>query len=142
MCCRPSNPGLFHFSHHERENVINATLKDVVNAVAALERIGQEKLPAKAAWRVSRLLAKMQSEQRAYMKVREGKFKELGVTSDGQTYTVPPENMKQLNDQLEAVLSEPVKIDYKPIPLGLFGEATLAPADLALVTPFITEQED
>lgn len=122
--------------------MIEVKLQDIINAAPALERIGESKLPAKAAWRVSRLLSKLLTEHRAYMKIRLDKFKEHGETKDaGQTYTVPVEKMPTLNAELEALLAEKVKVDYDPIPLALFGDAPLAPADLVAVEKFVCEDQ-
>lgn len=120
--------------------MIEATLREVVEAYPVLEKVGQEKLPPKAAWRVARLLAKLRSEHRDYSKVRLEAFKKYGESEDGgQTYTVPLEKHAALNEELEQVLAENVKIDYEPIPLELFGESHLAPADLVVLERFVKE---
>lgn len=120
--------------------MIEVKLLDIVNAAEAVGRIGQAKLPAKAAWRISRLISKMLAEHRDYMKVRTEHFKRHGTTTDnGNTYSVAPEKMVELDAELDAVLSETVKLDYDPIPLSLFGNVELAPADMAAAEKFLVD---
>lgn len=120
--------------------MIEVKLSDIINAAPALWRIGEAKLPAKAAWRTSRLMAKLFAEAKHYEKVRLERFKLLGATTDGgQNYTVPAEKMPELNKQLAAILDETVKIDYEALPLSLFANVELAPADLAAAEKFFID---
>ena len=89
-------------------------LSDLVNSRAALTTLNQEKLPAKVAYRISKIIRLVDPELEAYGKA----LNELIVKYDlKQGDKVPPEFAKDLTDILaEDVTIEVPKLDITDLP--------------------------
>lgn len=146
--------------------MVKATVQEVVDAFGAFTSIGAEKLSAKAAYRVSRLISKLKSEVRDFEETKRKLFLDAGGVNEAGDITIKgpdrcdgesqadfdarvkqhAEVVNKLSDDINALLKEPVEIDYDPIPMTLFENesdpaksAQLRPVDLANAGPFIKE---
>lgn len=147
--------------------MIEAKLSEVRNALRAFtgtpgvpaSGIGNAKVPAKAAYRIGRLVAKLTAESTVAEEAQRKVFRDAGAELvDGQlVLALAPqaegesdadfearaaahrERVRAVNEQIEGLMSDTVKIDYDPIPIDLFGEAALMPADCALADKFLKE---
>lgn len=149
--------------------MIETTLSDLYTAHKALRHINEEvRLPARAAYRVSRLLAKMTSQLRSYDESQVKLIVDAGGARTPMGAALnPPEKIDgesvsefqkrlqedarrrvELTEQLRALGLEVVKIDYDPIPLSFFDDDPNSPPekrrvyssnDFADLGPFISE---
>jgi hypothetical protein len=143
---------------------MKVTIREIQEAYGAFERVLKEKLPAKAAWRCSRLLVKVKSELRKFEEFQRDLYLKAGGISQGaQVLIQRPAKKKDETDEafaervtaymktsheltttIKALLDEEISIDYEPIPLALFAleGIKLAPFDLAELGPFICSDGD
>ena len=146
--------------------MIKTTVREVVEAFSALSSIGAEKLPAKAAYRVSKLISKLKSEVKDFEETKRKLFLDAGGVSENGGITLKEpvrrddepqadfderekahkETINKLSADLDELLKEPTEIDYDAIPLSLFENekdpeksAQLRPVDLANAGSFIKE---
>jgi len=148
--------------------MIEATLQEVTLAYRALRRINDEtRQPAKAAWRISRLLGKMSSPLKHYEEAQVKLILDAGGirTVTGAMLQEPVRNGEdpetwakileddsrerlQLREQLTLLSEEKIKIEYDPIPLTMLDDDPAAPPDkkrgysandFADLGPFISE---
>jgi hypothetical protein len=151
--------------------MVKCTVQEVRDAHRALRRINEEvRLPQKAAWRVSRLLAKLKPEVVSFEETQLKLFRDAGgVQTGGGVQIDAPERrddenamdwaarqkehrgtLNKLNDELRDLNKNEVEIDYDPLLLALFEDDDTTPKDkrrqfsandFADVGPFICETE-
>lgn len=142
--------------------MIKCTVQECRDAHRALRRINEEvKLPAKAAWRVARLLSKLKSIvadfEEAQLKmflqaggVQVGNGVQIEALTRGEEESQPDWEKRQaerkaaldkLSEEIRTLTKAEESIDYDAIPLSLFGEAAMLANDLADVGPFVTDSE-
>jgi len=146
--------------------MITATVKEICDAYRAFCRIGEVRLPPKAAWRVSRILSKLKLVVIDFEETQKKLFLDIGgeLTTTG-VQILPIERNKNENDEdwnkrlakqretliklnadMTALNKEEVKIDYDPIPLSLFNghdekNIFIAPCDFADAGQFIQDDK-
>ena len=134
-------------------------LAEVIAAASALAEIQAVPLPAKAAYRIARLIERLSREQRTWEQTQQRLLIEAGAERKGPRLHLPApeklqdeseadfkvraeefgERMRALQAQLEEVLAESVEIDLDPLPLDVLGEAKVKPADMLKLLPFVAE---
>lgn len=140
---------------------MEATVEEVKDAFRALSRISEEnRLVAKSAWRVSRMLGKLKPVVKDFEHTQLKLYRDAGGVQSGNGIVIEPpardddesetdyrarldahnQKMNSLIDQMQELGAEKVSIDYDPLPFSLLGdESKLSPNDLSALGPFITE---
>ena len=153
--------------------MIEVKLSVALKAHAAFSRIGATELPPKGSYRVARIISKLATEKAAFEQTQRRLFLDNGAVENGMAVQFRPPviadgeseeafaarkaeyegNIKKLSHDLDQVLSETVKIDFDPIPIGLLEavefdradpnrsvvKSTIKPNDMADVLDFIGE---
>lgn len=118
-------------------------LKELIRAMPAMGQFSQEKLPAKAAYRVAKLVRKMNGEMEDYEKARTGMVKKHGEQvpgPEGQApgWRVKPENLEAFTREMESTLEEESELEgCIEIAWADIEGLTLSPAVLADLHLFI-----
>lgn len=139
---------------------MRATVQQIRAAYQALTRIGQSTLlPAKAAWRVARLLNKLRPVVATFEETQLNLFLSAGgVQTDRAVEIAAPvrgdetdeawavrgkahrDRVNKLNADLMELNKAEEDIDYDPLPLDVFGEDVHVSAiDFAELGPFLKE---
>jgi hypothetical protein len=119
---------------------VKVKLQQIVDAMPALATFAQKELPAKAAYRVSKLCRKMNSAHRDFMQAREGVLKKHGKPVEGKPdqLRLEAEDSKAANEELRLLLEEDVELEgCVPVAWADIDKLQLAPAVLADLEPFI-----
>lgn len=120
--------------------MIKVTVREAITFQKALTNVMQAKLPAKAAYRLSRIAAKLAPEMEAYEKQRYALFQELGteVADKPGTFEITgPEGHTKLREQLDPLLDEEINIDLDPVTEDMLGNADLTAGDLMMLEKVI-----
>ena len=114
-------------------------LEVVVDAMPAMAVFSRKELPAKAAYRVAKLVRKMTDEHRDFEKARFEAAKKYGDKDEkADTYKVRPENVEAFGAEMQALLDEEVDLEgCTMIAFSDIEKLELAPAVLADLEPFI-----
>ena len=114
-------------------------LETIVDAMRAMAVFAQKELPAKAAYRVAKLVRKMTDEHRDFEKARFEAAKRLGDKDEkSDTYKVKPENAEAFGAEMQALLDEEVDLEgCTMINFSDIEKLELAPAVLADLESFI-----
>lgn len=126
---------------------MKTTVSKVMAAYVAAADLTQSKtkMPARAAYWVARLLAKLEPEynaaegQRVALIQKHGqaiKDKEGNATA---AFQVLPENLADFRAEWDPVADETIDIDVQPIALDVFGQTELDPAQLLALGDFVVE---
>lgn len=139
--------------------MLKVTVQQAREAYRALRRVNDEvRLPAKAAWRVGRLLTKVKAVVADFEQTQLKLFLQHGGVQSGNGVTIsePLRNgesdedwtsimakhmakIAEVNAQLKVLNGEPVEIDHEPISIALFEDAKVSANDLADAGPFVAE---
>jgi hypothetical protein len=116
-------------------------IKELVEAAPALAALNQCQMPAKTAYRVSRIIAKANAELKVYEDSRMQLFKQLGTHDEAQdTWTINPENIEQFNTEMTGIMEEEVNLDDCPsIALSTLEKVQITPAHISAMAPFLEE---
>ena len=119
------------------------TLKQLLEAQPALQRLGNEKLPVKVAYNVARLLKDLQVELDEFHRQRGvlvDRFGTKRVSTDAERPVHGPEVIEVLTDkmadfrkEIDDLVSVVVTINREP--LSLEGIPDITPADLIVLEP-------
>lgn len=115
-------------------------LQQILDAMPSVVQFAQKELPAKAAYRVAKLVKKLQSEARDLQEQRTKliekygeKVKRPGPGGKEQEFTeVTPENIETFTDEMKALLAEEVELEgVAPVKFADIEKLNLSPAVLA-----------
>lgn len=122
--------------------MIEVKLKDLVAASPAIAVVMSVKLPAKVAYRLSRIQSKIQSELREFNTQRDAIIKRMGEEDppgSGQIIVKGKDKLEAFAAEVDGLGNVMVKIDRDPIDISEFGNAEIDAATLAACEMFITD---
>ncbi len=124
---------------------INLTLRDLVRFENHLATLANTpKLPKKTAFRISRLITKLQPEYEEYNKRRAEIIRKHGEQPDPDVdnWNVPDKNRVAFTSELEELQAEPLVLpSWKPLTEEDFGDAEVLPSTLAALSVFLAEED-
>lgn len=115
------------------------TLGKLVAATPSIEKIIKEDLPAKTAYRLSRLLKAAQTELESHEKQRIALVKKFGTEEKAGDWAVQEDKLKEFGEEFSALQAEEVELWYDPVTLDMLLDAKLSAVDMMLLEPFIVE---
>jgi hypothetical protein len=127
---------------------ITMTLRAVLEAQPALDRLAGEKLPVRLAYHVAKLVKLVRVEVEDFNAQRFKLVKEYGVTRPAteaerpvhgpEVIEVPPEKIAAFQQELATLVDEPVTFDRAPLSItDTFPNITAA--DLVALGPLVDE---
>ena len=124
-------------------------LEEVIKLYPALLQASNLSLPAKVAYRFSKILRKLEPEVKDFQKAQEALFDKLGVTKsfegEEDKKVIKAENIPQFNQESKAILEEEVSISgIAKIKISdlLASDTDMEAAMLFLLEPFLEEDEE
>lgn len=124
---------------------MKVTLQQIVDAMPAMAKFSQERLPAKAAYRVAKLARKMNAEYQEFEKARRDTIKRHGQPVEGKPdqIRVPPEAAEAANAEIQGLLREEVDLEgCIPVAWADVEHLSLEPAVLADLEAFVEAPKD
>lgn len=125
-------------------------VQQIIDAIPALAVFAQKELPAKASYRVSKLVRKMAAENRDYEKARSDAISKYGEKVqvkvqgvDQEAVKVKPENQEAFTAEMQGLLDVDVELEgCALIAWADVEKLEIAPAVLADLEPFIEAPKD
>lgn len=92
------------------------TLETIISSQDSLSKILNLKLPIKVAYKISKLVNRMQPDLKIYEEQRTKLVKELGELVDEKTdsWRVKAENSEKFNEEIKKVLDVEVDLNFGP----------------------------
>lgn len=143
--------GDYHSTEGTSLMPITITLRQLLDAQPALQRLSSEKLPIKLAYNVARLIRVLQPELDDFFKQRNELVLRYGYTrpsteeeraaGQGDEVTeVPKDKMVEFRETIDDVVNEKITIDREPLKLDGFPNTSVA--DILALGPFLAEEPD
>ncbi len=130
---------------------IRVTLRELLEAQPALQRLSNEKLPVKVAYNVARMMRVVQPEVEDFYKQRNALVKEYGVTRaateaersmHGDEVTeVPKDKLDTFREEIDGLAQEVVVLEREPLKITDSFPAITA-ADLLALGPLVDLGDD
>lgn len=121
--------------------MITVTAQQVIDAIPALNQFAQKELPAKAAYRVSKMVKKLNSESRDIQEQRNKlivKHGEVFLENGQESTRVKPESMEAFLAEVKDLLSVEVNLEgLAKIAFQDIESLKLSPAVLSDLDAFI-----
>ena len=120
-------------------------LGQIYAANPILGKLVEQQLPIRVAYRLTRLITKLNEEYDALDQSRIKLLEEYGTPVDGVEgqFQFSPENQVTFQDEFNALLSEDVELDWQPISIDDLGRQTnLSVKELSSIGFLFQELED
>lgn len=130
---------------------ITLTLRALLEAQPALDRLAGEKLPVQIAYRVAKIVKLTKAEIADFHEQRIKLVKAHGVTRPAteaelsihgpEVIEVPPEKAAAFRAEIDALADEPVTFDREPLTISA-AVPNITPADLIALGPLVIDEGD
>ena len=130
--------------------MIKVSLKDVLEGQEALQKLSNESLPARVAFRIGRLLKKLEEVLASYNDVR-GKLLEKYARKkeDGQfdlneknEYQFDEGQMNVFVEEMNKLIGEEVDVEADAIDFSTIENLNFTPAQITMLEPFLKIEEE
>lgn len=123
------------------------TLKNIVDSQEAMRNLSNQQLRGRVAFKVARLLKKLESELQVFNDTRikliekYAKRDENGdfVLNEKSEYQFDQNNANAFIEEMNKLLIEPIQIDANPISIEDIEELDFTPSEMAMLEPFMEE---
>lgn len=125
----------------KNDKEISIAVGRALEALRILERLAASPYPARAAYRIGRLVARLQMNPDviAAEKTRQEVVRKLGVEKDGQI-SVPADKLQCFSDEYGSVAAVVVELDIVKLPVSVFEDGPyISPADMVILQDFVEE---
>ena len=130
--------------------MIRGTLRDVLEGQEALQKLSNQQLPGRVAFRIGRLLKKLEEVLTSYNEVRNNllekyaKRKEDGTfeLNDKNEYQFDEEHMKIFVEEMNKLVAEEVEVESDPIDFSAIENLDFTPVEITLLEPFLKIEDE
>lgn len=103
-------------------------VQQMLDAVDVLRVLRDKTMPPRAAYWVSRLLAKLQVDWKTAEEKRRELVKKHGVEDDKKNIVVPKDKVLAFLEEWRPIAEEEIELDVQPIRLEVFGAFEISPS--------------
>jgi len=120
----------------------NGTMKlsELVRAEPALAELANQKMKAKASFRLAKVVNQVSPHLESFRKIQQELLEKYGTKND-KGYSIEPQSksFKTYINEIEAVLEEEVDVSIKKIPLNLLTNAEMTALEISSLDWLIEE---
>ena len=130
--------------------MIKVALKDILEGQEALQKLSNQQLPGRVAFRIGRLLKKLEEVLASYNEVRNSLLEKYARRKEDGTFDLNDKNEYQFNveemqkfiEEMNKLVAEETSIEADPIKFSDIENLNFTPADSTLLEPFIELEEE
>ena len=115
------------------------TLGELLNGKPALEKLVNLEISIKAAYKLSRIIRKLNEELQNFEEQRQKLVNQYGEPQENGNVIVTQENMEAFAKELNDLASLEIELDFEPVSLEELGDVKMKAAELMLIEKFVTE---
>lgn len=125
--------------------MIRVELKDILEGQEVLHKLSNEQVPGRVAFRIGRLLKKLEESLGTYNEVRINILQKYAMRdengeyklNDKNEYQFDSDNLKLFIDEMNKLISEEVEIEADPINFSDIENINFTPSEITLLEPFL-----
>lgn len=121
---------------------MNITISEVLNAKPVLEKLVDEEISIKTAYRLSRIIKELNGELQHFEEQRQKLVHKHGEQQEDApegNITVPEENMLDFQRELSELLTVDIELDCNPMHIDEFGDVKITTSEILLIDCFLME---
>jgi len=129
--------------------MIRVTLRDVLEGQEALQKLSNQQLPGRTAFRIGRLLKKLEDVLTSYNEVRTSLLEKYAKHKEDGSFEVNDKNEYIFEDvnvfieEMNKLIMEEVEVEADPIDFKSIEDVSFTPVEITLLEPFVKfEDED
>jgi len=107
--------------------IVEVKLGEIEQVETALAALAKVSIPAREAWAIAKVLRAVKTEAEDFRKERNKLLERLGKTSNGYSFDIPPENIKEFNDSIRSLTEVEVGVPFPQVEFKVFENAKLTP---------------
>lgn len=127
--------------------MVTLTLKQIVDNVETLKELAVKPLPARAAFKIGRILKTITNEYNTFQDARQNLLNKYGErdgegklkTSAENQVIISAEHIGEFYKELNELLESQVEVNISYIRLVEIGSEQFTPAQMAVLEPFIEQ---
>jgi hypothetical protein len=127
--------------------MIEVTLNEVLNSIGAFRSLSEQKIPAKVAFQIARLIRELDKENKTFDESRVKALQEYSERDEnGEIKTSPEGNVvlrqdkiEEYNNKIQELLDTQIQVNAEKISLSLLENLELSPVEMLNLEPFISE---
>lgn len=128
--------------------MIRVTLRDVLEGQEALQKLSNQQLPGRAAFRIGRLLKKLEDVLASYNEVRTSLLEKYAKHKEDGSFEVNDKNEYIFEDvnvfieEMNKLIMEEVEVEADPIDFKSIENVSFTPVEVTLLEPFIKFEDE
>ncbi len=111
-------------------------LRQVIEAIPALNKLANAELDIKAAYRVSKIISALQSEVEFFNAKRRQIVEKHGKVNEDDTVSYEPGKQAEADKELKELISLEIQAEIEPIEVSA-GDIRLTANDILALEPFV-----
>lgn len=129
--------------------MIKIKMSDLLNSTDTLQKLSQKELKARLALSIARLLKEAEREIQNFNEVRMNLIKKYGekdengelITDDKNNCKIIPDGVEIFSKELNDIIDTEIEINANKLRLEDLDNLDFTPSDMAVLEPFISEEE-
>ena len=128
--------------------MIRVTLRDVLEGQEALQKLSNQQLPGRTAFRIGRLLKKLEDVLTSYNEVRTSLLEKYAKHKEDGSFEVNDKNEYIFEDvnvfieEMNKLIMEEVEVEADPIDFKSIEDVSFTPVEITLLEPFVKFEDD
>lgn len=115
------------------------TLGELLNGKPALEKLVNLEISIKTAYKLSRIINKLNNELQNFEDQRQKLVSKYGEPEENGNVIVTQENMEAFSNELNELINLEIELAYEPVSLEELGDVKMRASELMLIDKFVTE---
>lgn len=122
-----------------RRYMIEVSIKEMLDSVEALKKIGAATLPARAAFQVARIIRDVDIELKSFQTARDKLVELYGEIGENGEIKIKKNEIETFNKEIQDLLDLKIQLNVAALPIEFFDDIELTPNDVLNLSVFIEE---
>lgn len=123
---------------------MNLTIRELLNSKPVFEKLSQKSMPAKTAYRISKILKILNREFKDFDSMRKSLIQKFGERKDDNSddWRVKEENVKEFTDEMNSIIEEEIILEgVMKFKLSDLESLELTPVEIYMIDSWIEDPD-
>lgn len=130
--------------------MIRVTLRDILEGQEVLQKLSNQVLPGRVAFRIGRLLKRLEEVLTSYNEVRNSLLEKYAKKKEDGSFELNEKNeyqfdeahMKLFVEEMNKLVAEETTVEADPIKFSDIEQLDFTPTDITLLEPFLNLEDE